>query len=57
MSETEVKTMMVDQAEAVLREAIDRMPEEVIGWPKHVLDQGSDEDKIELATLLQRGDA
>lgn len=56
MSEKELKTMTVDQAELVLCEAIDRMSEEVTGWPKHILDQGSDEDKIELAALLQRGD-
>lgn len=56
MLESEVKTMTVDQAEKILREALKRMPQEITGWPNHVLEKGTDKEKIESASLLQRGD-
>lgn len=56
MLERESKTMTVDQAENILRQALKRMPEAITGWPSHVLEKGTDKEKIEFATLLQRGD-
>ena len=56
MLESEAKTMTVDQAENILQEALKRMPQEITGWPSHVLQKGTDKEKIEFATLLQRGD-
>lgn len=56
MLESEANTMTVDQAENILQEALKRMPQEIIGWPSHVLEKGTDKEKIEFATLLQRGD-
>lgn len=56
MLESEVKTMTVDQAEKILREALKRMSQEITGWPNHVLEKGTDKEKIEFASLLQRGD-
>lgn len=56
MLESEANTMTVDQAENILQEALKRMPQEIIGWLSHVLEKGTDKEKIEFATLLQRGD-
>lgn len=56
MSDIEVKDMTVDQAENILRQALKRMPEVITGWPSHVLQKGTDKEKIEFAILLQRGE-